>query len=76
MTKRGFLVARSVEGRWQLASKSGYYWPGVGTSHPLVGAMTETDHEQICRAVGWMADHPGVTLVDLTADATYRVSWF
>ena len=37
--------------------------------------MTETAHDQICRAVAWMADERGVVSVDLTPDATYRVSW-
>lgn len=74
-TKRGFLVGRLVDGTWQVASKTGYLLPGVGACHPLVAGMTEADHAQIERAVCWMADNPGVTLVDLTADAAYRVSW-
>jgi hypothetical protein len=74
-TKRGFLVARFVDGRCQLASKKGYFKPGIGAYHPLVEGMTEVDHDQICKAICWMADNPGVTLVDLTADASYRVSW-
>ena len=74
-TTRGFLVGRLVEDRWQVASKTGYLLPGVGACHPLVDGMTEVDHAEICRAVGWMADTPGVTLVNLTADAAYRVSW-
>jgi hypothetical protein len=74
-SKRAFLVAREVEARWQLASKSGYHFGGAGACHPLVQGMTDGDHEQICKAVCWMVDNPGVTSVDLTADATYRVSW-
>lgn len=74
-SKRLFLVARSVDGRWQHVSHSGYHFGGAGACHPLVDGMTEVDHEQICNAVCWMVDTPGVTLVDLTADATYRVSW-
>jgi hypothetical protein len=74
-TKRGFLVGRFVDGRCQLASKTGYLQPGVGACHPLVAGMTEVDHEQICKAVSWMADNPGVMLVNLTADAAYTVSW-
>mgnify|MGYP001597999995 FL=1 len=73
--KRGFLVAQSVEGRWQHVSHSGYLLAGVGACHPLVGSMTETAHDQICQAVVWMADERGVVSVDLTPDATYRVSW-
>ena len=74
-SKRFFLVARSVDGRWQRASHTGYLLPNVGACHPLVDDMTEADHEQICRAVCWMADETAVRSVDLTADATYRVSW-
>ena len=74
-TKRGFLVGRLVDGVWQVASATGYLLPGVGACHPLVAGMTETDHEQICSAVSWMADNAGVSLVNLTADAAYRVSW-
>lgn len=70
-----FLVERAVGSRWQLVSHTGQYYPGVGACHPLVDGMTETDHAQICRAVAWMYDHPGVTLVSLTADAAYRVAW-
>ena len=73
--KRRFLVARSIDGRWQHASHTGLFWPNVGAAHPMVDGMTETDHAQICRAVCWMVNNPGVTMVDLTADATYRVSW-
>ena len=74
-TKRGFLVGRCVDGTWQVASTSGYHFGGAGACHPLVAGMTETDHTAICKAVAWMADNPGVTLVNLTADAAYRVSW-
>ena len=74
-TKRGFLVGQVIDGTWQVASKTGYYLPNVGACHPMVAGMTETDHEQICAAVSWMAEETGVTLVNLTADASYRVSW-
>jgi hypothetical protein len=74
-SKRAFLVARSVDGHWQHASHTGYYFGGAGACHPLVAGMTEADHAQICRAVAWMADDAAVQSVDLTADATYRVSW-
>ena len=73
--KRGFLVAHQVAGRWQHVSQSGYLLADVGACHPLVGAMTETAHAQICKAVEWMAGEQGVVSVDLTPDATYRVSW-
>lgn len=75
-SKRGFLVARSVDTRWQLVSKSGYLLAGVGACHPVVGDMTETAHEQICRAVSWMADEPAANFVDLDVDGQqFRVSW-
>jgi len=74
-SKRYFLVARSVDGRWHHVSHCGYLFGGAGACHPLTAEMSETDHEQICRAVCWMADDPAVVSVDLTADATYRVSW-
>ena len=73
--KRGFLVAQSVDGRWQHVSHNGYLLAGVGACHPLVGDMTETAHDQICLAAEWMAGEHGVVSVDLTPDATYRVSW-
>ena len=72
--KRGFLVGRLVEGTWQVASTTGYLLPGVGACHPLVEGMTETDHAQIERAVLMAGEH-GVTVTELTTDATYRVSW-
>ena len=74
-TKRSFLVALDVDGRWQHVSHCGYLLAGVGACHPLVGDMTELNHAEICRAVTWMADEPGAVSVDLKADATYRVSW-
>ena len=74
-TKRGFLVAQSIDGHWQHVSHSGYLLAGVGACHPLVGAMTEMAHDQICKAVSWMADDAAVVSVDLVPDATYRVSW-
>jgi len=74
-TTRGFYVARQVDGRWQVASKTGRYLPGVGAAHPLVAGMTETDHHQIERAVCWMGQEGGINYVDLTADASYRVGW-
>lgn len=73
--RRGFLVGRQVEGRWQHVSHSGYLLAGVGACHPLVGDMTEVAHAQVCKAAEWMADNPGVVSVDLVPDATYRVSW-
>ena len=74
-TKRGFLVAKSVDERWQHVSHNGYLLAGVGACHPLIDAMTEMAHDAICRAVAWMADNDGVISVDLSPDATYRVSW-
>ena len=73
--KRGFLVALSVDGHWQHVSHNGYLLDGVGACHPLVGDMTEIAHDQICKAVEWMAGEHGVASVDLALDATYRVSW-
>ena len=73
--KRGFLVALRENDTWQHVSHNGYLLAGVGACHPLVGAMTETAHDAICRAVAWMADNHGVVSVDLSPDATYRVSW-
>ena len=73
--KRGFLVAQQVDGHWQRVSSNGYLLEHVGACHPLVGDMTEVAHDEICKAVTWMAEDAAVVSVDLTPDATYRVSW-
>ena len=73
--KRGFLVAQQVDGHWQHVSHNGYLLVGVGACHPIVGDMTEVAHDQVCKAVEWMADNAAVVSVDLAPDATYRVTW-
>ena len=75
--KRGFLVARQVDGHWQRVSDNGYWLEDVGACHPLVGNMTEAAHDQICKVVEWMAGElHGVDSAGLTIDTVnYRVSW-
>lgn len=50
---------------------TGVVIPSVEAGHPLVGEMTEEQHEEIRRAALWLADESGAEYLDL--DSGYRV---